>query len=425
MERERRDIELKRSQYREESRHLELQASQKRQAAIDLGPLESDIDTRRQELVRERLDLEGSESDLKTQRRRIEDEKFKLSLMEKEVVLLRKQLESEKQSLEMAQTELVSERRCLSIRRAKTTLGEETALSPGKNHSLGYIQPEDKKISNDINSSASIHKGSKHRRSKRTKKHGPQQPQPMDDSSQISSYSLHSSGSECITSKSSMITDSRPILNSLEQLRIRIRQEEQELKDAKKLLQSPHLGTDEKSKRVMDKDDSWGASATQHNRNQALFPSAYIPRFNADDHNQDYAEPRQAYCEGVSMAFPISERDAPSLQTNSLLVVLKEQRSPSDATPKHSTLQIDRILSSYPSYTPGSSSASYSLCDRALELPKSLSSFMMDRTLPTSMTDRTTSTHRINAWDADNLHNKALLSDHDEWLKRFNARISN
>ncbi|KAH6560208.1 hypothetical protein BASA60_000407 [Batrachochytrium salamandrivorans] len=487
MERERRDIELKRSQYREESRHLELQASQKRQAAIDLGPLESDIDTRRQELVRERLDLEGSESDLKTQRRRIEDEKFKLSLMEKEVVLLRKQLESEKQSLEMAQTELVSERRCLSIRRAKTTLGEETALSPGKNHSLGYIQPEDKKISNDINSSASIHKGSKHRRSKRTKKHGPQQPQPMDDSSQISSYSLHSSGSECITSKSSMITDSRPILNSLEQLRIRIRQEEQELKDAKKLLQSPHLGTDEKSKRVMDKDDSWGASATQHNRNQALFPSAYIPRFNADDHNQDYAEPRQAYREDVSMAFPISERDAPSLQTNSvlpistihplsmepqhlrkkpqcrsesldniegelnkLLVVLKEQRSPSDATPKHSTLQIDRILSSYPSYTPGSSSASYSLCkdelqsglahravqrhipshshgigDRALELPKSLSSFMMDRTLPTSMTDRTTSTHRINAWDADNLHNKALLSDHDEWLKRFNARISN
>ncbi|KAJ1339927.1 hypothetical protein BSLG_005462 [Batrachochytrium salamandrivorans] len=456
MERERRDIELKRSQYREESRHLELQASQKRQAAIDLGPLESDIDTRRQELVRERLDLEGSESDLKTQRRRIEDEKFKLSLMEKEVVLLRKQLESEKQSLEMAQTELVSERRY-------------------------------KKISNDINSSASIHKGSKHRRSKRTKKHGPQQPQPMDDSSQISSYSLHSSGSECITSKSSMITDSRPILNSLEQLRIRIRQEEQELKDAKKLLQSPHLGTDEKSKRVMDKDDSWGASATQHNRNQALFPSAYIPRFNADDHNQDYAEPRQAYREDVSMAFPISERDAPSLQTNSvlpistthplsmepqhlrkkpqcrsesldniegelnkLLVVLKEQRSPSDATPKHSTLQIDRILSSYPSYTPGSSSASYSLCkdelqsglahravqrhipshshgigDRALELPKSLSSFMMDRTLPTSMTDRTTSTHRINAWDADNLHNKALLSDHDEWLKRFNARISN
>nr|KAJ3422949.1 WD repeat-containing protein 92 [Polyrhizophydium stewartii] len=113
-EREHRDVEMKRERIRDETRQMESQASLKRQVAIELGPLERDVDQRRQDLVREKMQLDELESEIKVRRQRLEDDKFRLSLTEKEIVLLRRQLDDEKRTLEMTQADLVAERRNLS-----------------------------------------------------------------------------------------------------------------------------------------------------------------------------------------------------------------------------------------------------------------------------------------------------------------------
>ncbi|KAJ1339379.1 hypothetical protein BSLG_005990 [Batrachochytrium salamandrivorans] len=46
-------------------------------AAIELGPLEREIDLRRQELVADRTKVEGLMNEVSTQRQKLEDEKFR------------------------------------------------------------------------------------------------------------------------------------------------------------------------------------------------------------------------------------------------------------------------------------------------------------------------------------------------------------
>eukprot|EP00842_Homolaphlyctis_polyrhiza_P000758 jgi/Hompol1/1683/HPOL_004709-RA len=130
-EREQREVETILEKLQAESRELKQRASSKRQAVVELGPLEQDIDQRRQALLKERMQIEDMETEINVRRKRLEDEKFTLGLAEKEILLLRRQLDDEKRALEIAQAELVAERRNLSMIRATATMVADSSRYPG------------------------------------------------------------------------------------------------------------------------------------------------------------------------------------------------------------------------------------------------------------------------------------------------------
>ncbi|KAI8930152.1 hypothetical protein BC831DRAFT_440602 [Entophlyctis helioformis] len=333
MEREHREVERKQQQYRDELRQFDLQMAQKRQSAMDLGPLEKEVETRRQDLVQEKLRLEDSESELRARRQRLEDDKFRLGLTEKEVLLLRRQLEEEKRSLETAQTDLAAERRHLSA--IRTSLHSAT----------GILASGDRPGSRGVGAASSggsrpsSARGGKHRKARQRSTSrsstgggdaeraddirgrsagiddGDSHDDPISDSSSrsddadfaryLSKHSGRSKGSRGDRSKGVASDDSEseavPGGAVLKQFKSRLRREEQELQKAKMFLTLQRQGIDERASQLDATRRVWDAPG------QGMYQPSAAPTFapqsqmqtqahgNGADHGaeRDYSQQQQ------------------------------------------------------------------------------------------------------------------------------------
>ncbi|KAK6099186.1 hypothetical protein MT418_000631 [Batrachochytrium dendrobatidis] len=462
LHRELKDIEQKRSQLKDESRQYELQASQKRQAAIELGPLEREIDLRRQELVSDRTKVEGLMNEVNTQRQKLEDEKFRLTLTEKEVLLLRKQLEEEKQILEHAQSDLLTERRRISSLRAGSIIGDIHDHAPNHFNASAYT-PKNKQFDLDAHSNFDrMPENSllKHKRTHRTKARDSHTTDELTDTISKSSQDK-SELSQCTSQSSHLTSDVATVNDSLAQLKARIRQEECELKDAKRLLKSQHIGIENRVRQMVSH-EMHEPPLPISELNTTASTSRPLMAMDLQPHMETPKSPAlktpsisaHAVLTEASLANSETCRVAPSLllnrngsldqiegELNKLLSVLKEQHT---QTGLQSTKNAYSINQTFEHYTPSIPTSGLTEGERLIRASTQLGriqrepissaitrdKYIQDKALLSSALNRSalggkiTSAYHKTEWDAGNLHTEALLSEHGEWLKQFRARIS-
>ncbi|KAL2919813.1 hypothetical protein HK105_200730 [Polyrhizophydium stewartii] len=469
-EREHRDVEMKRERIRDETRQMESQASLKRQVAIELGPLERDVDQRRQDLVREKMQLDELESEIKVRRQRLEDDKFRLSLTEKEIVLLRRQLDDEKRTLEMTQADLVAERRNLSALRASVSMGNHSrhgSSAQSAAHVLCSDRLEraaaDSVIGDSIGVGAEplVGRDADGRRS-RSRSHRRHRARPSmrsnsstseSERSQRENVSNSSRGSRS-GSSAGLVSDSDDFQTgkpggklALAQLNSRIKREERELKRAKKFLKMQCQDIDERFVEFEENKRVWDVPTISSSRDWRSHPSAarFGPVYRAAQIDPGHA-PAASHKLAASASAPsaqihaaaaVPERqpqsrlehrseslDEISGELSRLLDVLKEQsKGPSPNPARRDTASIEHILESHSaSYIPAAPAIASRPIGRSLSpsraavLPRSSSLRLPSRTGGGATLDRT------RAWVADHKRGGASLHEHSEWLKRFAGR---